>query len=487
MEEVLRFAPSPTGFLHVGGARTAIFNWLIARKYNGKFLLRIEDTDLKRSTRESIEQIFSSLKWLGIDWDNEVHFQSQRRERHVQAAWQLLETGHAYRCFCSREELAYKRKIAEQNKINQRYDGACRSLTETEIRHKLTQNIPFSIRLKIPTGEVIFDDLIHGPTHVHSDTLDDFIVLRSDDTPVYQLAVVVDDHDMGVTKILRGDDHIANTPKQILIYQALEWAVPQFGHLPLILGADKARLSKRHGAASVEEFRDKGILPEALFNYLCLLGWSPGDDREILSLQEIIVSFDEKKINNRSAIFDLQKLYWMNGKYIGNLSIGRVLEFANTWLQERGYCLEPETQKRFQLFVELLKNRAQTINELTESLDIFFNDPEVYDEIGSRKYLCDEMTFQALRELHDELLKKDENLFAEVNTLDAFIRTFAEQRALTTAKIIHPLRLALTGKTTSPGIFEMMYILGKTNVLRRISHALKFIRQFSILNAYEQA
>ena len=270
LSQILRFAPSPSGFLHVGGARTAIFNWLLARKCGGKFLLRIEDTNRQRSTEQSIKQIFSGLKWLGIDWDDEVLYQSKRRQRHIEAKRQLLDSGHAYRCFCTKEELDEKRKIAQQNKIDNRYDRTCRNLPQEEINEKLFKKHPFSVRFKTPQGEIFFNDIIHGETRINNETLDDFIILRSDGTPIYQLAVVVDDHDMGVTKILRGDDHLSNTSKQILIYQALNWQVPQFGHLPLILGADKVRLSKRHGAASVEEFRDQGILPQALFNYLCL-------------------------------------------------------------------------------------------------------------------------------------------------------------------------------------------------------------------------
>ncbi len=255
----LRFAPSPTGFLHVGGARTAIFNWLIARNSGGSFFLRIEDTDRLRSTEQAKEQILSSLKWIGLDWDGEIYYQSPHELRHREVADRLLETGKAYRCFCTRDELDRKRFAAEKNKINQRYDGTCRNLAASEIKQNLDASKPFAIRFRVEPGNVVYDDLIHGKTVIQNDTLDDFIIVRSDGTPTYQLSVVADDHDMEITHVLRGDDHIANTNKQILLYGALDWPAPEFGHLPLILGPDKKRFSKRHGAASVEEYRDQGI------------------------------------------------------------------------------------------------------------------------------------------------------------------------------------------------------------------------------------
>jgi len=474
--EVLRFAPSPTGFLHVGGARTAIFNWLLARNTQGRFLLRIEDTDKERSTQQSIDQIFSSLKWLGLDWDGDVVFQSRRQERHVEIAHQLLNNGKAYRCFCSKKELEAKRKIAEEKKINLRYDGACRRLSGQDIQKKLQENIPYSIRLIVPEGEIAYRDIVHGSTVVLSDTLDDFIILRSDGSPVYQLAVVVDDHDLGVTKIMRGDDHIANTPKQIIIYQAMGWAVPQFGHLPLILGPDKNRLSKRHGAASVEEFRDAGILPDALFNYLCLLGWSPGSDQEIFSREDLIKIFDENRINNRSAVFDVQKLWWINGKYIGNLKREDVLTLAYQWLHVRNHQLTEPEKKRFEYLAELTKSRAQTINELLAGLEMFFIDPEEYDPAGLKKHFSDPTTVHLLQTLQHHFEKFSDPEFSEISSLETIIRTFAENHTVPAARIIHPLRLALTGKTTGAGIFDTVYILGRERVIRRIGNIINFVK-----------
>jgi glutamyl-tRNA synthetase len=476
---VYRFAPSPTGFLHVGGARTAVFNWLLARQSKGKFLLRIEDTDRERSTPRSIGQIFSSLQWLGLDWDGEAVFQSARRDRHIEVANHLLKEGKAYRCFCSREELEKKRKQAELLKINQRYDGACRHLSSDEIDSKLAQQLPYSIRLKVTEGEVAYDDVIHGPTCVQTDTLDDFIILRSDGTPIYQLAVVVDDHDMSVTRIMRGDDHIANTPKQILIYNAMGWPTPRFGHLPLILGADKNRLSKRHGAASVEDFREAGILSEALFNYLCLLGWSPGTDQEVFSREELIHLFDEKKINNRPAVFDQKKLLWVNGKHIGNLTGEEIIRLANQWLADNNYVLPEADRERFYLLAGLAKNRAQTLNELTAALDVFFTDPVEYDAVGLKKHLTDANTVSVLEFFNARLSQAPDEVLKDAAGIELFLRNFADEHHVSASQIIHPLRLALTGKTAGPGIFETVYILGREKVAQRLFNITSYIKEFN--------
>ena len=361
----LRFAPSPTGFLHVGGARTAIFNWLLARKYGGSFLLRIEDTDRARSTPEAERQILSDLRQLGIDWDNAVFYQSKHQEKHIQAAQQLLHNGLAYRCFCTKEELAEKRRSAEINKINQRYDGTCRHLPEPIIEKNLKEGKPFSIRFKVEPGQVTWKDEIHGETRIDNNTLDDFIIVRQDGTPTYQLAVVADDHAMGITLILRGDDHIANTNKQILLYKALQWPVPRFGHIPLILGPDKVRLSKRHGAASVGELIEQGVLPEALFNYLCLLGWSPGDDREIMSREEVIDAFDLSRINRSAAVFDMKKLFWLNGRYIAELPFETVWQHVQVWLKEQGRKLKQSETERFKRLVFLQQMRSDSLIVLT--------------------------------------------------------------------------------------------------------------------------
>lgn len=477
MNYVLRFAPSPTGYLHVGGARTAIFNWLIARQKNGRFLLRIEDTDRLRSTDESIRKIISALEWLGIDWDGDIFFQSTREQRHLEIAHKLLQEGKAYRCFCTKEELEEKRKRAEALKLNQRYDGTCRHLSEEQIQQKLKQGLPFAIRFKVPQGQVHFDDLIHGPTTIENNTLDDFIIVRSDNTPVYQLAVVVDDHDMGVNLVLRGDDHISNTNKQILLYQALGWPVPQFGHVPLILGPDKNRLSKRHGATSVEEFKHMGIFPEALFNYLCLLGWSPGDDREIFSKEELIREFSLKRINKTPAVFDLQKLLWMNGKYLAQKSVDELLPYVEAWLKEQNLSPEYLKDERFRYLIKLLQIRAKTVNELTKQLTFYFNDPQEYEEKGVKKFFAKENSLQILTELYTLFEQQPDRFFDNLTEIEQAVRDLAQKMGLSAGKIIHPLRLALTGSTSSPGIFEIIYILGQKKVLNRLKNAINYTKK----------
>ncbi len=439
--------------------------------------MRIEDTDRMRSTREAQEQIVSAMRWLGLHWDNTVYFQSEHAAQHVQTAQRLLQSGKAYRCFCTKEELEEKRSYAEAHKINQRYDGTCRRLTQEQIRENLKAGKPFSLRFKVPAGTIVYDDLIHGETEIANNTLDDFIILRSDGSPTYQLAVVTDDHQMGVTHVIRGDDHIANTNKQILLYRALSWDEPRFGHIPLILGPDKIRLSKRHGAASVEEFREQGILPDALFNYLCLLGWAPGDDREKMSREEITASFDIQHINHSPAVFDYQKLLWLNAKYLADLSETELKPYVDRWVSEQKFTVPAHRQKAFNLFVRLLQPRSQTLNELTDQLTLFFIRPQTYDEKGVKKYFSKQVPANLLLSLLEELKQVEANLFDHIEGLETFIRNFAQQQGVSAGKVIHPLRLALTGKTASPGIFEMLYILGYEESLERIERAVGFIRE----------
>ncbi len=478
MAFVVRFAPSPTGYLHVGGARTAIFNWLIARKSGGRFLLRIEDTDVARSSPEATQQILNSLQWLNINWDEQVFFQSQNRHRHVEVADQLLKSGQAYRCFCSKEELEAKRRQFELMKSNKRYDGTCRNLTPEQIEQKLKQNLPFSIRFKVPPGQVAFHDLVHGPVTINNDVLDDFIIVRSDGTPVYQLAVVVDDHDMGINLVLRGDDHLPNTNKQILLYQALNWPVPQFAHVPLILGPDKKRLSKRHGATSVEEFKEQGILPEALFNYLCLLGWSPNSEQELFNKEQLIELFSIERINKNAAVFDFQKLLWMNAKYLSQLDEISLLKKIKPFLAEWNFDLtNPQKDKKFLYLVKLQKVRSKTLKDLAQNLLLYFKDPESYDEKGVNKFFLKANGLELLTELLHFFQTKDENFFNNIEQIEQELRALAQQKGISAGKLIHPLRLALTGSTASPGIFELIYVLGSKKVLIRLKNAINYIKK----------
>ena len=312
----VRFAPSPTGFLHVGGARTALYNWLYARKNKGVFVLRIEDTDVQRSSQEMVDVILNSLKWLQLNWDEGPIYQSQRLDLYRKAAFELVEKGKAYRCFCKPDEINARREAGMKEKGMWKYERTCYNLTPEEIQKNITSGIPFAIRFLVPPGSTSFDDLVHGKIELDHSQVDDFVLLRSDGHPTYHLSVVVDDIDMGITHIVRGDDHISNTPKQILLYDAFDKKPPHFAHIPLILGTDKKRLSKRHGSVAVEEYQRMGILPEALVNFLALLGWNPGDEREIMALDELVREFDLDRVNSSNAVFDLKKLQWMNSKYL---------------------------------------------------------------------------------------------------------------------------------------------------------------------------
>lgn len=463
-----RFAPSPTGSLHVGGARTALFNWLFAKKQGGKFLLRIEDTDVARSSQENIQQIIDDLQWLGLNWDEEIVFQSQRIPIYQQLAQRLVETGQAYYCFCTPQELEAKRK-----KGMYLYDATCRKLSAAEVKARLKENRPHAIRLKAPAGdasgakgEINWVDAVHGEIRISRDEIDDFILLRSDGSPTYQLAVVVDDHEMNISHVIRGDDHIPNTPKQILLYQAFDWQIPTFGHVPLILGPDNKRLSKRHGATALGEFREKGYLPQALLNYLSLLGWSPGDDSEIMSAAEINEKFSLKGISKKAAVFDQAKLQWMNGHYIRETSDKELASLVQQYLPGSGL---PQNFPEDYLtdVVRLMKPRAKLLTDFVESARYFYEDPHKYDAKGVNKYLKHADIWDHISEFAERLAHSTDY---HETAIEALLRSLAEEKAISAAKIIHPIRLALTGATASPGLFEMMVVLGKETVLRRLKH-----------------
>ncbi|GAB4339954.1 MAG: glutamate--tRNA ligase [Calditrichia bacterium] len=466
---VTRFAPSPTGYLHVGGARTALFNYLYAKKHQGKFLLRIEDTDRERSSSEMVSQILDSLKWLGLEWDDEIVFQGANAARHREIAGTLLEKGLAYRCFCTKEELEAKRQSADpKDPRSYLYDGTCRRLTAAEIEQKLQEGRPFSIRFKTPEGATSFRDLIRGNVSVNNQEIGDFIILRSDGSPVYQLAVVVDDHDMGISHIIRGEDHLSNTPKQILIYRAMDWPVPAFAHVPLILGADKKRLSKRHGATSVDEYRQQGYLPEALLNYLGLLGWQPGDDRELLERTEMIELFSLERVSKNGAVFDTDKLNWMNAQYLSGKS--------NQWLLEEVLPLWKKAPWGRQVpghfstesllrIIELHKPRVKTLSDFVEQCDFYFQAPQQYDPKGVKKNLKNQEIWSWLGIINNEL---DSLPNFEESALEQTIRGTAEKLGISAGKLIHPIRLAVSGKAATPGLFEILAVLGKEETLKRI-------------------
>ncbi len=419
----VRFAPSPTGFLHLGSARTALFNWLYARHTGGKFLLRIEDTDKARSSKKFLDEILEDLKWMGIDWDDEPLHQSQRFEVYREKAEQILA-----------KEKAYKEGEA--------------------------------IIFKVEKGRTIeVNDMIHGKIAVNTDDIKDQVMIKSDGSPTYNFACVVDDAYMEITHILRGDDHISNTPKQILFYEALELAPPKFGHMPLILGQDGAKLSKRHGGVSVEEYKREGFLPEALANYLILLGWFPGEDHEILSMDEAVKLFDISDMSDVQAKFDIQKLRWLNGEYIMKKTTEKLLPLIKDQLLTAGFDMSGVTDDYVSKLVDLYKIRIKTLRELGELADWFFKDDFTMDEEGKKKYLDKEENKDNIRIFVDRLDGLED--FSHEN-IEKICRDIAEERELKAADIIHPTRLAISGKTRGAGLFEVMELLGKEKVIKRM-------------------
>ncbi len=461
MSVVTRFAPSPTGFLHIGGARTALFNWLYARHTGGKFLLRIEDTDRKRSTPEAIDAILAGLEWLGLQWDDEPVYQFSRRDRHAEAAQTLLDKGLAYRCYCTPEELDTMREKAKAEKRSMRYDGTWRDRDPSEA----PEGVDPVIRFRAPQeGSTVIEDAVQGRVEVANSELDDLIMLRADVTPTYMLSVIVDDHDMGVTHAIRGDDHLTNAFRQTQIFQALGWEPPVFAHIPLIHGADGAKLSKRHGALGVEAYRDMGYLPEALLNYLCRLGWSHGDD-EFFDMQQAAEWFDISGINKGAARFDFDKLANLNGRYIDAADNERLFALALPGLEEAaGGALPEEVKSRVLAGMDSLKSRADTIPQLVENALIYVRiRPLEFTEKASAL-----MTPEA-RALLGELAGDLEavNDWSE-ETVDGAVRAFVEKKDLKLGAVAQPLRAALTGTTVSPGIFEVAAIFGREETLARV-------------------
>jgi len=471
----VRFAPSPTGYLHVGGARTALFNYLFARHYKGEFLLRIEDSDVSRSNREMIEIILRSLKWLGLNWDGEPIYQSTRIERHREIAAELVRRGVAYPCFCTPEELKGKRELALRTTGEYKYDRKCYNLSRNEVEEKLKKDIPRVIRFHVPEGETTFIDGIRDRVTVQNQEIDDFIILRSDNTPVYQIAVVIDDHDMGITHVIRGDDHLSNTPKQILIYQAMGWTVPGFAHVPMILGPDKKRLSKRHGATSVEEYKKAGYLPQAVVNFLALLGWSPGDDREIMSMKEMVEEFTLERVSKNPAVLDETKLTWMNSQYLTRMDSRELLRTVVDLLKEAGLINESfvEQNESYLLqYIDLIKGRTKKLTDFVEWGRYFFKDPEVYEQKAVEKYWKKEGVVDLLRKLNEQL--KSIKLW-KAEEIEKIMRSLADENGIGAGKVIHPTRLALTGFGVSPGLFELMEVLGKERVIRRLGKAIDYL------------
>jgi glutamyl-tRNA synthetase len=475
----VRFAPSPTGFLHVGGARTAIYNDLLRQSVGGAFLLRIEDTDKERSDEAMTRQIQSALAWIGTAWDEGPFLQSERLPRHQERAGELLAAGKAYRCFCTPEELDAQRAEAEKRGLSFRYPRTCFKLSQQEVEERLAAGKPFAVRFQMPDEHITFTDLVRGDMDFPPDALDDFILLRSDGNPTYHMSVVCDDIDMGITHVIRGEDHLSNTPKHVPLFRALGGTVPTFGHLPLILGTDKKRLSKRFGATSVEEFRNEGILPQALYNFLALLGWNPGDDREILSRDEMIRLFTVDRLNASPAVFDREKLWWMNAQYLSLLNFEALRPHLQPFLEPAG--LEDPDPARLAAAVNLHRTRARTLKDLAELVVPYFQDV-TYDPEASAKFLKDPdlpAHLEALRDRYAALPGFDKD------SLDAALRALAEERGIKAGVLIHPTRMALSAAAQGPPLFDLVEAMGRDASLRHLDRFLTFLRGTNISGGQE--
>ncbi len=452
---VVRFAPSPTGYLHLGGARTALYNWLFARQKKGQFRLRIEDTDFRRSTEESVRAIFDGLRWLGMNWDGEIVFQRQRLERYREIAQRLLEEGLAYRCACTAVELEAKREVALTKGLQPKYDRACRE-------RAIPEDVPHALRFKSPLeGTTVFPDILRGEIEVANAEIDDLIIVRSDGTPTYNFCAVVDDHDMGVTHVIRGDDHLTNTPKQIKIYEALGWNPPQFAHLPLIAG-----LSKRKGSDSIQDYRDRGFLPQAVVNYIVRLGWGYGD-QEVFTMEDLIEKFRLEDVGKSQGQVNEDKLLWLNGQHIRLLPPNEMVTMVEPRIVARGWEIpSPQWLHRAVATIQL---RCNTIEEAVEKMSFYFVEKIDWDESVAKKYLTPEKK---------KILSKYADWISLLNwstekELEDGTRRFLAGENLKLKDIAHSIRVALSGNTEGPGLFELMDVLGKVKVIERLKRAAK--------------
>ena len=480
----LRFAPSPTGYLHVGVARTALFNWLFVRHYGGQFLLRVEDTDRARSTDESTRSIFEGLRWLGLDWDEEVVYQGANLARHRADAARLLERGAAYRCFCTADEIDARRKEAEAAGDAFKYDRRCDRLPADEVARRVAAGVPHVLRFRVPEGETAWNDLVHGVITFPNKDIEDFVVLRSDATPIYNMAVVSDDIAMRITVVMRGDDHISNTPKQIMLYEALGSPLPRFAHLPMIHGLDGKKLSKRHGATAVGDYRHMGILPQAMLNFLALLGWSPGNDIEVMTVPQMIDLFTVEGLSKKAAIFDLKKLEWMNGQHLSRLDSEVLAPLVAEALVDAGVATQEQGKKGSAWLIsliDLLKVRSRTIDDIVRQAIPYLSEHVTYDADAVAKQWKD-------RAATMELLLSVRNTLATVNTwepqqIEDALRAYADQRGVGAGKLFQPLRVALTGLTVSAGIFDVLALFGRDRSLARIDDAMDYLRAGMTLGA----
>lgn len=475
-----RFAPSPTGMLHFGNANTALFNWLVARRYGGAVILRIEDTDTERSTENFEQKIIDDLKWLGIDWDEGPgaggdfgpYNQMDRMHIYKEYLARLLDPGRAYRCYCTQEEIKQEHEAALREKRPLHYSGKCRTLTPDDYERLDSEGKPHTIRFRTPVDEkIIIDDLIRGPITFMSGELDDFIIVRSNGVPIFLLTNAIDDALMKITHVVRGEDHISNTPKQILINRALGLGAPAYLHTSMILGPDRTKLSKRHGAVSVRQFREQGYLPEALVNHLAFLGWNPKDDREFFSLEDLRKEFSIEAMSKAPSVFDEKRLRYINSHWMRQVDRGRVVELCVGFIIEKGWIARDEAdagRDYVRRIVGILRERLGIIPDFETYADYFFVDVAAYDEKGVKKYFRQDGAAGYLRLIRAELEKMED---FDVDSIEKMMHRLNEEKGLGAKQLIHPTRLALTGKTEGPSLFELMEVLGKEKCIERLEKA----------------
>lgn len=478
----VRFAPSPTGYLHVGGARTALFNWLYVRRYGGQFLLRVEDTDKARSTDESTRAIFDGLEWLGLDWDEPVVYQGGNLERHRADVKRLLDAGLAYRDFTPQAVLEERRAEAQTRGEIYKYKREWAELPLHEEEQRLERADPYVVRFRVPdeSGVTEWDDLVHERIAFPNKDVDDFVILRSDRTPIYNLAVVSDDIAMGVTLVMRGDDHISNTPKQIMLYRALGKEPPRFAHLPMIHGLDGKKLSKRHGATAVGDYQHEGLLPQAMLNFLALLGWSPGGDREVMTLAEMTELFSPEGLQRKAAIFDPKKLEWMNGQHMSNMPLAELEPVVTRAIVAAGLASAEELSARhdwYMQLIDLLRVRARVVDDIVRQATPYLADDIEYDPDAVAKQWKDRSASLTLLSSTRDALAAAPSWDAA--TLEATLRGLAERHGIGGGKLFQPLRVALTGLTVSPGIFDVLVMQGRELATRRIERAIEYLTQAS--------
>lgn len=480
MEKIkVRFAPSPTGPLHIGGARSALFNFLLARKYGGKMVLRIEDTDLERSSKESELNIYDSLRWLGLDWDEGPDIggeygpyrQTERLEIYTQYAQELIEKGMAYPCYCSEEELEEQRQEFIAKGELPRYNGCCRNLTPEQKEKFLAEGRKPVIRFKVPEDKmIVINDLVRGTVTFESNGVGDYVIIKSDGIPTYNFAAVIDDHLMEMTHIIRAEEHLSNTPRQVLIYEAFGWEQPTFAHISLILGKDKSKMSKRHGATSVVQYKEQGYLPEAVVNFLALLGWSAGGEEEIFTMEELIEKFSLERVAKNPAVFDMDKLKWINGYYIRQSSLERITDLAIPFLQQGGYLPQEVSQEQYEwvkLIVTAVQEKIHALNEILGYMKLFVGEEVEFEQEEAREVLKEEQVPEVIEALRTKLAQMD---ILEPSTVKKAIKAITKETKLGGRKVFMPIRVALTGQMHGPDLHYIIPILGKELVEKRLSH-----------------